>query len=551
MGAWIHPVLLAGARRRGRGPIGGPAGGDGGTPEERPMGPRVALKAYDADVRPVRAPRSEAAVSSDRMLIIHGSRDTPQTYGWLRGMSRLHASRPTRPHPAGAQVGAEQHSEHPRRQGPQDVRHGRNRRRRTGRCPDRRPPPPARRRPGHGRQTRTAAAGGTGRHALPGTAPAGTPLPGTYGSRRPGRPRHRHPPGPGSPHGRNTQGRRGTPGRRAPRPLGTRLAQHPRTTRRHPLRRRGPHRPPAPQRPHRTEFTTSRARSGLLTVTLGPSGGDTRSTPEGARTYGVGQIVTAHLSHPVPPESRALLESHLSVTATPAAAPGAWHWLNPTTLHYRPRTYWPARADIRVTADDLAGLRLTEHLRVAPVVPLRFSTGPRVEAVIDASAHRMSVLRDGTTLRVIPVTTGKEGYRTRAGIKVVLDKQAVLRMRSTTIGIPSDTDEAYDLPVRHAIRLTRSGEYLHAAPWAASSFGRRDVSHGCVGMSDRDAAWLFLVLGEGDITRTVHTRGQEMTPFSNGVGDWNMPWRAWVNGSALNGSSAVRPAEEHLRPSAS
>ncbi|WP_078841336.1 L,D-transpeptidase [Streptomyces acidiscabies] len=315
--------------------------------------------------------------------------------------------------------------------------------------------------------------------------------------------------------------------------------------------------------PHRTEFTTSRARSGLLTVTLGPSGGDTRSTSgaavtgdtrstsEGARTYGVGQIITAHLSHPVPPESRALLESHLSVTATPAAAPGAWHWLNPTTLHYRPRTYWPARADIRVTADDLAGLRLTEHLRVAPVVPLRFSTGPRVEAVIDASAHRMSVLRDGTTLRVIPVTTGKEGYRTRAGIKVVLDKQAVLRMRSTTIGIPSDTDEAYDLPVRHAIRLTRSGEYLHAAPWAASSFGRRDVSHGCVGMSDRDAAWLFLVLGEGDITRTVHTRGQEMTPFSNGVGDWNMPWRAWVNGSALNGSSAVRPAEEHLRPSAS
>ncbi|WP_416970556.1 Ig-like domain-containing protein [Streptomyces sp. 4F14] len=307
--------------------------------------------------------------------------------------------------------------------------------------------------------------------------------------------------------------------------------------------------------PHRTEFTTSRARSGLLTVTLGPSDGDTRSTPEGAtatrRTHGVGQIVTAHLSHPVPPESRALLESHLKVTATPAAAPGTWHWLDSTTLHYRPRTYWPARADIRVTADDLAGLRLTEQLRVAPVVPLRFSTGPRVEAVIDVSAHRMSVLRDGTTLRVIPVTTGKEGYRTRAGVKVVLDKQAVLRMRSTTIGIPSDTDEAYDLPVRHAIRLTRSGEYLHAAPWAASSFGRRDVSHGCVGMSDEDAAWLFLILGEGDITRTVHTRGQEMTPFSNGVGDWNMPWAEWAKGSALNGRSAVRPAEQHLRPSAS
>ncbi|MHC5903561.1 L,D-transpeptidase [Streptomyces sp. S6] len=311
--------------------------------------------------------------------------------------------------------------------------------------------------------------------------------------------------------------------------------------------------PTAPETPaphghdtfHRAEFTTSRARSGLLTVTLGPEGGSTRST------YGVGQIITAHLSHPVPPESRALLESHLRVTATPTAAPGTWHWLNPTTLHYRPRTYWPARADIHVTADDLAGLRLTDHLRVAPVRSLSFSTGARVEAVIDASAHRMSVLRDGTTLRVIPVTTGKEGYRTRAGVKVVLDKQPVLRMRSTTIGIPSDTDEAYDLAVHHAIRLTRSGEYLHAAPWAASSFGRRDVSHGCVGMSEQDAAWLFRILSEGDLTRTVHTRGQEMTPFENGVGDWNMPWHEWVKGSALHGRSETRPAGQRLRPSAS
>ncbi|QNP71181.1 L,D-transpeptidase family protein [Streptomyces roseirectus] len=338
--------------------------------------------------------------------------------------------------------------------------------------------------------------------------------------------------------------------------------------------------------PHRTEFTTARARSGLLTITLGPGAGETRSTrvaagrdstrstrspqgpadPDGARstqgqaaagvgetrsTYGVGQIITAHLSHPVPPESRALLESHLRVTSTPQAASGAWHWLDATTLHYRPRTYWPARAEIRVTADDLAGLRLTDHLRVAPVQPLSFATGAHVEAVIDAAAHRMSVLRDGMTLRVIPVTTGKEGYRTRAGVKVVLDKQAVLRMRSTTIGIPSGTDETYDLPVRHAVRLTRSGEFLHAAPWATSSFGRRDVSHGCVGMSDEDAAWLFLILGEGDITRTVHTRGQEMTPFENGVGDWNMPWRTWLKGSALHGRSEARPAEHPLRPSAS
>lgn len=312
----------------------------------------------------------------------------------------------------------------------------------------------------------------------------------------------------------------------------------------------------------RAEFTTDRPRTEALRITLGPRpgipyGNGARGSggtgvpgvgaggagADGERagvvgTYGVGQIITARLSRPVPRESRAYLEEQLHVSSSPGAGAGAWYWVDDTTLHYRPRHFWPAHAVIDVRADDLAGLRLADGLRVAPVQPLRVRTGARVEAVVDAAARQLSVLRDGTTLRVIPVTTGKAGYRTRAGVKVVLDKQSSLRMRSGTIGIPSDTVESYDLTVRHAIRITRSGEYLHAAPWATSSFGERDVSHGCVGMSDEDAAWLFRVLGEGDVTRTIHTEGPEMPPFSNGVGDWNLEWEEWLKGSALNGSSA-------------
>ncbi|WP_137991577.1 L,D-transpeptidase [Streptomyces vilmorinianum] len=296
------------------------------------------------------------------------------------------------------------------------------------------------------------------------------------------------------------------------------------------------------RRAARLEFRTGMAPEGeRLSVAFGPSSG---------RTYGVGQPVTAELSHPVPaadPEARRVVERALDVRSEPRVV-GAWHWVRPTTLHYRPRAYWPAHTTVRVRS-GLDGVRVTDRLHGGPSNPLTFTTGDRVEAVTDVATLRMTVKRDGRILRTIPVTTGKAGFRTRGGIKVVLGKEPTVRMRGDSIGIPRRSRDYYDLKVRWATRVTWSGEYLHAAPWSTDAQGSENVSHGCTGMSTEDAAWLFRTVREGDLVEVINGYGAPMTPFGNGYGDWNLTWSRWQQGSAF-GTEAGRPgrASGALRP---
>ncbi|MFF8609872.1 Ig-like domain-containing protein [Streptomyces sp. NPDC015346] len=296
------------------------------------------------------------------------------------------------------------------------------------------------------------------------------------------------------------------------------------------------------RRSARLEFRTGKAPAGeRLGVTFGPAPG---------RTYGVGQPITAELSHPVEaedPEARRAVERALDVRSEPHVE-GAWHWVGPTTLHYRPRAYWPAHATVRVRS-GLDGVRVTERLHGGPSAPLTLMTGDRIEAVTDVATLRMTVKRNGRVVRTIPVTTGKAGYRTRVGVKVVLGKEPTVRMRGDSIGIARGSRDFYDLKVRWATRVTWSGEYLHAAPWSTDAQGRENVSHGCTGMSTEDAAWLFRTLREGDLVEVVNGYGKRMTPFGNGYGDWNLSWDAWRRGSALGPAAtpAGRPSGG-LRP---
>ncbi|MFI9718669.1 Ig-like domain-containing protein [Streptomyces sp. NPDC052396] len=278
----------------------------------------------------------------------------------------------------------------------------------------------------------------------------------------------------------------------------------------------------------------------LLTVTFGPRNG----------TYGVGQPVTAELSTPIQdPASRAVIEHALRVESQPAVE-GAWYWVSNRMLHYRPREFWPAHAVIDVHA-ALEGIRIGGGLYGGPAKPLRLTTGDRVEAITDAAGHYMSVLRNGEEIRSIPVTTGKPGYATRNGVKVVLGQESFVRMRGATIGIAEGSEDSYDLPVYWATRVTWSGEYVHAAPWSEGSQGADNVSHGCTGMSTENAKWFFDNVRVGDVVRVINSAGATMTPFDNGFGDWNMSWRRWREGSALaagkrEGSSPVDTAR--LRP---
>ncbi|MBT2383274.1 Ig-like domain-containing protein [Streptomyces sp. ISL-11] len=286
-------------------------------------------------------------------------------------------------------------------------------------------------------------------------------------------------------------------------------------------------------------FDTS-AADRLLRVAFGPQSG----------TYGVGQPITAELSAPVQdPAARAVIERALKVDSRPAVG-GAWHWVDNRTLHYRPKEYWPAHATVGVRS-GLDGIKVAGGLYGGASKPVQLTFGDRVEAVTDASAHTMTVSRNGQVIRSIPVTTGKPGYATRNGVKVVLGKESFVRMRGTSIGIAEGSADSYDLPVYWATRVTWSGEYVHAAPWSEGSQGAENVSHGCTGMSTANAKWFFDTIHLGDVIKVVGSAGVTMTPFDNGFGDWNMPWDKWREGSALTAGKreGTGPADAaRLRP---
>lgn len=248
-------------------------------------------------------------------------------------------------------------------------------------------------------------------------------------------------------------------------------------------------------------------------------------------------------------EARAVVERGLKVRSSPAVQ-GTWYWVDDKTLHFRPKEYWPVNATVDVSS-TLDGIKVGDKLYGGPAKPLRITTGDRLEAIADAGSHHMTVLRNGEVINTIPVTTGKPGFSTRNGIKVVLEKQQFVRMRGTSVGIAAGSSESYDLPVYWATRVTWSGEYVHAAPWSVGSQGAANVSHGCVGMSTGNAEWFFDTVRQGDIVKVVNSGGEDMDPFGNGFGDWNLDWEKWRQGSALlagtkEGSGPVDAAR--LRP---
>jgi lipoprotein-anchoring transpeptidase ErfK/SrfK len=251
--------------------------------------------------------------------------------------------------------------------------------------------------------------------------------------------------------------------------------------------------------------------------------------PLQGETVGVGMPVI--VTFDVPVTDRASIEKHMSVTATPQQ-PGSWHWLSSTEVHWRPQHYWRAGSHVSVDVDVNsipagAGVYGQESRHVD------FNIGDANVYKVDARTDQMRVFQNGSLLRTIPITTGKPGFTTRSGTKVIIEKFASKRMNSETIGIGRSSSEYYDLnDVQWAMRVTYSGEFVHAAPWSVGDQGHANVSHGCTGMSTENAKWLYDMSRRGDVVEYTGT-DRPMT-LTNGYGDWNDSYPAWKAGSALS-----------------
>jgi lipoprotein-anchoring transpeptidase ErfK/SrfK len=251
--------------------------------------------------------------------------------------------------------------------------------------------------------------------------------------------------------------------------------------------------------------------------------------PLAGETVGVGMPVVVTFDIPV--TDRAAIERNLHVDTTPAQ-PGTWHWVSDTEVHYRPKKYWQAGTEVSVDV-DINGVDAGNGIYGQEDREVDFSIGDAHVYKVNAQTHQMDVFSNGKKLRTIPITTGKAGFTTRSGVKVIIEKFDVKRMNSETVGIPQGSSEAYDIDdVQWAMRLTYSGEFIHAAPWSVGSQGVANVSHGCTGMSTANADWLYDMTLRGDVVEYTGT-DRPMEPY-NGFGDWNIPWSEYAAGSALN-----------------
>ena len=215
-------------------------------------------------------------------------------------------------------------------------------------------------------------------------------------------------------------------------------------------------------------------------------------------------------------------------TSTPVL--GAWSWVNDREVEYRPQELWPGNTQVQL-AMNLQGVQSKPGVFGSADTIQEFSFRPALVSVVDAATYTMDVFKDGELIKTIPITTGKSGFETRSGTKVILSKERSRVMDAATGGTDTSDPEYYRVTAEYAMRLNYTGEFVHAAPWSVGSQGRANVSHGCVGMSTANAEWWWSQNNIGDVV-IVENTPRTQAHDNNGITVWNDTWENWLSRSA-------------------
>lgn len=251
-------------------------------------------------------------------------------------------------------------------------------------------------------------------------------------------------------------------------------------------------------------------------------------SPQTHSPVGMGMPVV--LTFDVPVKDRAAFQRNLHVQSTPAQE-GTWSWMNDTQVRYRPKTWWKPGTKVKAWA-NINGVPAGGGVYGQRNVSTEFTVSKTTLLTrVDLKRKQAKVYINGKAARTIPISAGKPGWETRSGTKLIMGKRPLVRMTGVSIGIKKGSSEDFTLNVRYAMQITATGEYLHAAPWNSSRFGRSNGSHGCVGMSTANAIWLYNKVRVGD---PVITTGSNKKLFQgNGYAEWNISYDEFKKGSAL------------------
>jgi lipoprotein-anchoring transpeptidase ErfK/SrfK len=254
---------------------------------------------------------------------------------------------------------------------------------------------------------------------------------------------------------------------------------------------------------------------------------------------GVGQPIVLDFSQPVDTyAAQQAVLSHLTV-AMSKPVPGGWHWFSATELHFRPTSYWPVGEQVALSGNldhwDAGGGAWGQGQ-----VATQFAVGDSHISVVNQATHEMTVYDNGKPLWVWPISTGRAEYPTMDGVHIVLDRESIVHMVSSTVGIPVKSPNGYDEWVYWDVHISDSGEYVHSAPWSVADQGFVNVSHGCVNVSPEHAEEFFYFSRVGDIVDVIDGTRPPLQG-DEGVIDWSFPTSvtAWTPATVVKLTTTV------------
>ncbi|HET9874900.1 MAG TPA: L,D-transpeptidase [Mycobacterium sp.] len=224
--------------------------------------------------------------------------------------------------------------------------------------------------------------------------------------------------------------------------------------------------------------------------------------PLNGSMVGVGKPIM--INFPGPVEDAGLAEQAVHISSVPPV-PGKFYWMTPTQLRWRPLSFWPAHTTVHIDAGGTTS---------------DFRTGDSLVATADDATHQMTVTRNGTLEKTIPMSMGMTagGHQTPNGTYYVLEKFPSVVMDSSTYGVPISSAYGYKVTVTDAVRFDNSGNFVHSAPWSVGDQGKRDVTHGCINISPANARWFYDNFGSGDPIVVKNSVGSYTK--NDGANDW-------------------------------
>ncbi|MCA1703574.1 MAG: L,D-transpeptidase family protein [Actinobacteria bacterium] len=241
-------------------------------------------------------------------------------------------------------------------------------------------------------------------------------------------------------------------------------------------------------------------------------------------TYGIAMPIALTFSSKVIDKAavQKALSVHLSVPTE-----GSWAWLDDTTVHWRPKTYFAPNTRVSVTA-NLYGLAMGDGAFGREDIASTFTIGRSYVLRGDTRTHRLVAYANGVQVADYPASYGLDsdpGRVTHSGTHVVMTKYPVYYMSNPKYHYKN-------VKARWAVRISNNGEFTHSAPWSVAQQGRTNVSHGCVNLSPANAAAVFDAVLPGDPVEIIGS-SRQLGPRDGDYYDWTIPWATWTAKSAL------------------